>query len=79
METPPGSTKALWQLLSPHAPKKSAFVYLTLLVLLATGLELILPLYSSYLIDSISIEGIDNIILLGLIAIVITTAILKAC
>jgi ATP-binding cassette subfamily B protein AbcA/BmrA len=78
MENTSGSTQSLWQLLMPHKPKKSAFIYLGILVVLATGLELVLPLYSSYLVDSIGAEGIDTIIIIGLIGIVLTTAILEA-
>jgi len=78
MEQKSGSTQSLWQLLLPHKPKKSAFFYLALLVVLTTGLELVLPLYSSYLVDSIGSEGIETIIIVGLIAIVLTTAVLEA-
>ena len=78
MDNTPGNTKSLWQLLSPHKPKKSAFVYLVLLVLVTTGLELVLPLYSSYLVDSISSEGIDKIIIIGLVIIVLAAAICEA-
>ena len=40
-----GNAKSLWKLLSPHKPQKSSFIYLAVLVVIATGLELILPLY----------------------------------
>lgn len=78
MDNTSGSTKSLWMLLTPHKPKTKSFVYLTLLVLITTGLELILPLYSSYLVDSITNTGIDNMIIFGLIAIVIAAAIFEA-
>ena len=78
MKQDEGNTQSLWQLLSPHKPGKKSFVYLTILVLIATGLELVLPLYSSYLVDSISSEGIEGIIILGLIALVLVTAFFEA-
>ncbi|MDO6444802.1 ABC transporter ATP-binding protein [Colwellia sp. 1_MG-2023] len=78
MKESSGTTQGLWQLLLPHKPNKSAFVYLALLVIGATGLELILPLYSSYLVDSIGSDGIETYIIIGLIVIVLTTAILEA-
>jgi len=78
MEQESGNTKALWQLLSPHKPSKKSFIYLALLVIIATSLELALPLYSSYLVDSISSEGIDTLIIVGLIAIVLTAAVFEA-
>ncbi|MCO4799495.1 MAG: ABC transporter ATP-binding protein [Colwelliaceae bacterium] len=78
MKESAGTTQGLWQLLLPHKPNKSAFVYLTLLVIGATALELVLPLYSSYLVDSIGDDGIETLIIIGLIAIVLTTAVLEA-
>ncbi|MDG1751962.1 MAG: ABC transporter ATP-binding protein [Thalassotalea sp.] len=78
MKESSGTTQGLWQLLLPHKPKKSAFVYLALLVIGATVLELVLPLYSSYLVDSIGNDGIETFIIIGLIAIVLTTAVLEA-
>ena len=69
---------SLWQLLSPHKPRTKSFVYLTLLVIIATSLELVLPLYSSYLVDSISDNGVDKLIIIGLIAIVLITAFFEA-
>ena len=68
----------MWQLLSPHKPSNKAFVILTVLVLVATALELVLPLYSSYLVDSIGSDGIDSIIIVGLIAIVLIAAVFEA-
>lgn len=73
-----GNTKSLWRLLSPHKPNKTSFYFLAVLIIVATVLELSLPLYSSYLIDSISSDGIDVIIIVGLIAIVLTTAVFEA-
>ena len=67
-------TQALWRLLSPHKPHTKSFIILTVLVLAATCLELVLPLYSSYLVDSIGSEGIDSLIIIGLIAIVLMAA-----
>lgn len=64
----------LWKLLSPHKPDKKSFAYLIVLVIIATTLELSLPLYSSFLIDSISSDGIDVLIIFGLVAIALTTA-----
>lgn len=78
MDKSSGDTKSLWSLLAPHKPKKQSFIYLCVLVLIATGLELVLPLYSSYLVDSIGSEGIDSIIIVGLIAIVLTAAFFEA-
>lgn len=71
-------TRALWQLLSPYKPGNKSFAYLGLLVLLTTALELVLPLYSSYLVDSIGAEGIDAIVIVGLIAIVLFAAFFEA-
>ncbi len=78
MESTSGNTQSLWKLLTPHKPQKKSFVYLVLLVLIATGLELVLPLYSSYLVDSISSDGADTLIIIGLVAIVLTAAFFEA-
>lgn len=78
MKQDEGNTQSLWQLLSPHKPAKKSFVYLALLVVLTTSLELVLPLYSSYLVDSISSEGIESLIIFGLIALVLVTALFEA-
>ncbi len=78
MKQDEGNTQSLWQLLSPHKPAKKSFVYLTLLVVLTTSLELALPLYSSYLVDSINSEGIESLIIFGLITLVLVTALLEA-
>jgi len=78
MENTTGDTQSLWQLLSPHKPNKKSFFYLGLLVLIATALELVLPLYSSYLVDSISEAGIDSLVIFGLIAIVLMAAFFEA-
>jgi len=78
MESSSGSTKSLWLLLSPHKPSTKSFVYLVLLVLMATALELVLPLYSSYLVDSISSEGVEPVIIVGLIVIVLSAAVFEA-
>lgn len=78
MKQDEGNPQSLWQLLSPHKPAKKSFVYLALLVVLTTSLELILPLYSSYLVDSISSEGIESLIIFGLIALVLVTALFEA-
>ena len=77
MEQTTGDTKALWKLLSPHKPKNRSFIYLALLTLITTGLELVLPLYSSHLVDSISAEGIDKLLIVGLIGIVLFSALLE--
>lgn len=68
---------SLWKLLSPHKPSKKSFVYLVLLVLVTTSLELVLPLYSSYLVDSVTKDGIEVAILSGLIAIVLLAAVFE--
>lgn len=78
MQNSTGNTQSLWQLLSPHKPKTKTFIHLALLILITTALELVLPLYSSYLVDSIGEEGIDYKIILGLIAIVLTAAFFEA-
>ncbi|WP_448547529.1 ABC transporter ATP-binding protein [Thalassotalea fusca] len=78
MQESKGSIRSLWQLLSPHKPPKKAFVILTILVIFATALELVLPLYSSYLVDSIGSEGIDGLVVAGLIAIVLIAAMFEA-
>lgn len=78
MENTTGDTQSLWRLLSPHKPDKKSFVYLSLLVLITTALELVLPLYSSYLVDSIGEAGIDTLVIVGLIIIVLTAAIFEA-
>lgn len=77
MEEQNGNTRALWQLLKPHKPQKKSFVLLTVLVLIATSLELVIPLYSSHLIDSISAQGVEFAIIVGLIAIVLTAAVFE--
>lgn len=43
-------------------------------MLITTAFELALPLYSSYLIDSISNDGIEGLIIFGLVVIVVVTA-----
>ncbi|MCL1077065.1 ABC transporter ATP-binding protein [Parashewanella spongiae] len=78
MEQSTGDTKSLWKLLSPHKPKTRSFIYLAILTLITTGLELILPLYSSHLVDSISAEGIDKLLIVGLVVIVLISALLEA-
>lgn len=74
MQSNKDNSQSLWRLLNPHKPDKKTFLKLGLLVIIATSLELVLPLYSSYLVDSIGSDGIAASIVLGLIAIVITTA-----
>ncbi|WP_133406855.1 ABC transporter ATP-binding protein [Parashewanella tropica] len=78
MEQTSGDTKALWKLLAPHKPKNLTFVSLALLTIITTALELVLPLYSSHLVDSISQEGIDKLLIVGLIVIVLIGAIFEA-
>lgn len=78
MKQDKGNTQSLWQLLSPHKPDKKSFAYLIVMVLIATGLELVLPLYSSYLVDSINSKGIEGIIIFGLIVLVLVTALFEA-
>ncbi|WP_199611424.1 ABC transporter ATP-binding protein [Flocculibacter collagenilyticus] len=78
MEPAVGNSKSLWKLLSPHKPSKKSFILLGLLVIIATSFELVLPLYSSYLVDSISSEGIETSIILGLVAIVLIAACFEA-
>lgn len=78
MESSKEDTKSLWKLLSPHKPKNKSFYLLLLLVILSTSFELILPLYSSYLVDSISNDGINFLVILGLIIIVLFSAIFEA-
>lgn len=73
-----GSTKSLWTLLSPHKPQKKSFISIAVLVVLTAALELSLPLYSSYLIDSIGSQGIEAIVVVGLIALVLTIALFEA-
>lgn len=73
-----GKTKNLWELLSPHKPQKKSFIAIAILVIVTAALELSLPLYSSYLIDSIGSDGIDGIIIFGLIALVLTIALFEA-
>lgn len=70
-------SKSLWRLLAPHKPKNSAFAYLVFLVITATALEMVLPLYSSYLIDSITSQGVEFSIVVGLIAIVLAAAVFE--
>ncbi|OHU85796.1 MULTISPECIES: ABC transporter ATP-binding protein [Pseudoalteromonas] len=70
-------SKLLWKLLSPHRPSNKSFVYLALLVLVATSLELVIPLYSSYLVDSISQDGIEVSIIVGLVSIALLAAIFE--
>jgi ATP-binding cassette subfamily B protein AbcA/BmrA len=70
-------TKGLFQLLAPHKPTNQSFVCLGLLVFVATGFEMILPLYSSYLVDSISVDGIELTVIFGLIGIVLIAAVFE--
>ncbi len=78
MEQSKDDSKSLWKLLSPHKPSVKSFVYLVVLVIASTSLELVLPLYSSYLVDSISSDGLETIIIVGLVAIVLITAVFEA-
>ncbi|WDE02432.1 ABC transporter ATP-binding protein [Thalassomonas actiniarum] len=78
MDKSSGDTQSLWQLLSPHKPDRKSFVYLGLLVVITTALELVLPLYSSHLIDSIGANGVGTAVVLGLIALVLFTAVFEA-
>ncbi len=78
MQDTSGNTQSLWRLLSPHKPTRKSFFYLGSLVIIATALELVLPLYSSYLVDSITSEGLDKLIIFGLIAIVLIAAVFEA-
>lgn len=71
-------SQSLWKLLSPHKPSKKSFTFLVVLVVIATALELVLPLYSSYLVDSIGADGIESMVIVGLIAIVLTAAVFEA-
>ena len=73
-ETAPDS-QTLWSLLSDHKPNKKQFIVMGLLVLIATALELVIPLYSSHLVDSISASGIDYMVITLLIVLVLTAAV----
>lgn len=77
VEQSKGDSNSLWKLLSPHKPPNKSFAYLVFLVIAATSLELVLPLYSSYLIDSITSEGVEPRIIGGLIAIVLLAAVFE--
>jgi len=68
---------SLWKLLKPYKPTNKSFFYLVTLILATTSLELALPLYSSYLVNSIGEGGIDYLIIIGLIAIVLTAALFE--
>ena len=72
------SHRSLWQLLAPWRPTNRSFIGLISLVLVTTSLELVLPLYSSYLIDSIDEQGISSLVLIGLITIVLLGAVFEA-
>lgn len=72
------SHQSLWQLLAPWRPTNKSFIGLICLVLVTTALELILPLYSSYLVDSIDEQGISTLVLVGLVAIVLLGALFEA-
>lgn len=78
VKQPKDNAKSLWRLLSPHKPSTKSFFYLILLVLVATSLELVIPLFSSYLVDSISTEGVEVSIIGGLIFIVLLAAVFEA-
>ena len=67
--------KDLWQLLSAHRPSNKRFMIMTLLIIVATGLELVIPLYSRYLVDSINEFNFDYWVILGLVGVVIIAAI----
>ncbi|MGB0899466.1 MAG: ABC transporter ATP-binding protein [Psychrobium sp.] len=72
------SHQSLWQLLAPWRPTNKSFIGLICLVLVTTALELTLPLYSSYLVDSIGEQGISMLVLVGLVAIVLLGAVFEA-
>lgn len=74
MAKPNTEKSTLWTLLADHKPKRKQFVVMTLLVLIATAFELVIPLYSSYLVDSISASGLDYWIIASLIALVLIAA-----
>lgn len=65
----------LWQLLSTHKPNNKSFLYMTLLIIVATGLELVIPLYSRHLVDNINQLGFDYVVILGLVFVVVIAAI----
>jgi len=76
MQTETG-TATLWSLLKPILPKNRAFAVLALLTVTATCLELVLPLYSRHLVDTLGSSTIDQSVILNLVLLVIITAILE--
>ncbi|MCG7532097.1 ABC transporter ATP-binding protein/permease [Psychrobium sp. MM17-31] len=70
--------QSLWKLLAPMRPTNRSFAGLTLLVLITTALELVLPLYSSHLVDSIGVQGVSTSLIVGLIVIVLAGAVCEA-
>jgi ATP-binding cassette subfamily B protein AbcA/BmrA len=71
------NTAALWSLLKPALPANSSFIILVTLTLLVTCLELILPLYSRHLVDSLGYSSIDPLVIINLVVLVIFTAVLQ--
>ena len=65
----------LMSLLKPHRPSQKQFALMALLVLVATGLELFIPLFSKYMIDTISTTGVDYTLVATLVIIVLAAAI----
>lgn len=66
--------KELWQLLSAHKPSNKKFFVMVLLIIVATSLDLVIPLYSRYLVDSINEIDFDYVVISGLVVLVIFAA-----
>lgn len=68
-------TQGLMSLLGPHKPTRKQFGIMALLVMVATALELFIPLFSKYMVDSISAGHFDYSLVAILVSIVLAAAI----
>ena len=72
-----GELKNLWQILKPHKPSKMQFAVLSVLVVVTTVLELLIPWFSKNLVDSISVDGVAMSVLMTLLGIVLISAVFE--
>ncbi|RXE93303.1 ABC transporter transmembrane domain-containing protein [Pseudoalteromonas phenolica] len=72
-----GELKNLWQILKPHRPSKMQFTVLSVLVVVTTVLELLIPWFSKNLVDSISVDGVAMSVLMTLLSIVLISAVFE--
>ena len=72
-----GELKNLWQILKSHKPSKMQFAVLSVLVVVTTVLELLIPWFSKNLVDSISVDGVAISVLMTLLGIVLISAVFE--